>query len=607
MMAGVVAAAGIIAVGAQQAGQVVAPGLVMGRVVDRDDDAPIGGALVETAPLTDGAPAEARVTQLTDSDGRFVFRGLPAGAYEIRVSTGGTGFSPAGYIQSGLGAPIGAYLPGGPGQRRPGGPVEPLSLAPGQTVPDLLVRLWKGAAIGGTVRDELGDPLVDAVVGAVQLANDGAWLSGPTTRTDDLGRYRLSALLPGRYVVFVPQVTLGRVANAELPGIAVGDATVSASVRDSANNYLAPARAGAALRVFRTTFHPDATTAGAAAVVSLGAGDDVAAVDVTLTPVPAVPVSGVVSRAGGGVGGVEVRLFPAGAGGEATGILETAMSVTDGLGRFVFPLVPAGRYVVRATLAGREAPAGARAALPPGAWMYDTVEVGDRPVRDLVWSLYDGGAVEGALEFAGSATPMEAAALREVRVSLRPLDPLFRTPAASPSASPGDDRRFRIAGVPPGRYLVRVSLPPNSPWRLRSVMAGATDVTDRPLNAAGSLAGMRVVLTDAPATVTGRAQLGSPGEQAVGVALFPADEALWPDARSLSARCQYRRVSADGTFAFAGVPEGTYFVAAVDDGEADGWPDVSWLRRLARVATPVTVAAGRPASALSLTVLAVPR
>ena len=145
---------------------------------------------------------------LTDAQGRFVFRNLPKGTYSLMATIGGSGYSPSGFIVTGLGHQIGAYLDGSYGQRRPGGPSQSIDLAEGERIGDAVIRLWKGGAISGRVFDEAGEPLVDVAVAAVQRGADGRLYTGPTDRTDDRGAYRIATLKPGSYLVVVPQTQL---------------------------------------------------------------------------------------------------------------------------------------------------------------------------------------------------------------------------------------------------------------------------------------------------------------------------------------------------------------------------------------------------------------
>jgi len=104
----------------------------------------IAGALVTeqgrpvrraTVRLIGGVPATTR-TASSDTNGRFVFAGLPQGIY--RLSAAKPGFIEASY-----------------GAKRPGAgmPGTPISLAGDQRVDDIVLRLARGGVISGTVTD----------------------------------------------------------------------------------------------------------------------------------------------------------------------------------------------------------------------------------------------------------------------------------------------------------------------------------------------------------------------------------------------------------------------------------------------------------------------
>jgi hypothetical protein len=118
-----------------------------------------------------------------------VFRDSPKGNYVVRAPS----------------AP--GYLVGGYGQNRPYGPVQPITLsADDSKIGDLTIRLWKTSAIGDTVVDETGEPLVGLSVTALRrtLANGMVRLASATTAsTDDRGVYRMPTLGPGDYLVAV--------------------------------------------------------------------------------------------------------------------------------------------------------------------------------------------------------------------------------------------------------------------------------------------------------------------------------------------------------------------------------------------------------------------
>jgi hypothetical protein len=609
--------------------------LVVGRVIDQADQRPISGVAVTLMRQGEFASvSEQPRRQITDALGRFVFRELPGGQYSLETEYGGTGFSPSGFIQSGFGFRIGAYLNGGYGQRRPGGPLQPLALADGQAISDIVIQMWKGAAISGVVVDDLGEPVVDTVIGAAQLSGDGRLISGPTVRTDDRGMYRLSALAPGRYIVFVPQTTtamsaeladdlmrrIGELAIAkdpaavpapapELTGIRVGSAIVKTASSGLIDGNLMPRRDGDAIFVYQTTFYPNAASLASAVPIQVASGDDRNGVDVSLQPVRAATISGTLSAGGVPAAAVRLHLVPA-TGPPDAALFEVASAQTDGLGRFTFPLVPVGSYRITAAndpVSPGPASAATQGLRPPGgpgAWVNDAVSVGPEGLKELALSLRPGLSVKGQVEFSGvGPTPTEAE-LSKMTIGVRPAAPRARNDpsggAAQAIAAAGG--AFAAVGVAPGRYVVRVTgLPPNSPWRLQSVTIGGRDVNDLPFDLAEDVANARVIFSDRPSAVSGRVTSSSPDEGAAAVLLFPADRALWPDARAMMRRTRMVRTGGAGEFNFADVPAGDYFIVAVPDAATAEWPDATFLAKAATAATSVRLNAGdRPS--LSLTV-----
>ena len=156
-----------------------------------------------------GAPLGTSIRVLTDAQGRFLYRNVPAGSFTLRATIGGNveggGFMWAG----GLGPQVGPYLNGGYGQRRPGGSLQSIDLADDEQVDDVVIKLWQGGSIEGRVFDESGEPMVDVVVAAPRLSADGRLQNGPTVRTDDRGAYHFGTLVPGDYVVVVTQLATG--------------------------------------------------------------------------------------------------------------------------------------------------------------------------------------------------------------------------------------------------------------------------------------------------------------------------------------------------------------------------------------------------------------
>jgi Carboxypeptidase regulatory-like domain len=178
-------------------------GSMIGRVVDADSGKPIAGALV-TAVVTPKNPPAGGLAQaasslanigttiiigpgmdftspriVTDAAGSFVFRNLPAGAYQFETSARG-------------------YSGGEYRQLQPDGPGQALDLADGQHVADITIKGWKDAAISGRVVDEAGDPVVGVFVRVLRRVMNGGQPAlqqfDRGEATDDRGMYRAHGL-----------------------------------------------------------------------------------------------------------------------------------------------------------------------------------------------------------------------------------------------------------------------------------------------------------------------------------------------------------------------------------------------------------------------------
>jgi hypothetical protein len=153
-----------------------------GQVVDGATGKPVSSASLELAtPLWE--PVGKLVS--SDSEGRFMFRGLSAGRYVLSASRPDFGTVYYGELPD-----QGAFLTIPVGDEAPQEPV--------------LFRIKPLGTISGTVRDHYGDPVERAMVEAARLYwRDGkiVSISAGQAVTDDRGRYRLNRLRPGSYSV----------------------------------------------------------------------------------------------------------------------------------------------------------------------------------------------------------------------------------------------------------------------------------------------------------------------------------------------------------------------------------------------------------------------
>src|SRR5213593_4241327 len=106
-----------------------------------------GAPAPPAAPNTAGQPgaasnaaAAALLPVMTESDGKFVIKDLPAGSY--RLSAARNGYSKQEY-----------------GQRSLRGPGTPITLQAGQTLKDIVFRLTPAGTITGRLTDSTGEPM----------------------------------------------------------------------------------------------------------------------------------------------------------------------------------------------------------------------------------------------------------------------------------------------------------------------------------------------------------------------------------------------------------------------------------------------------------------
>jgi hypothetical protein len=466
-------------------------GALSGVVTDGKTGLPLEGALVH---LTGGgqAPSGPRPGQVTDSKGRFIFTHLPPFADYV-VSAARAGYLSGGYKRA----------PGVTTAAR-------IALGDAEWLQSADVQLWKPASITGVIRDELGDPVVGVPVRAlasVQIAGRRHQAAGPAAMTDDRGMYRLADLRPGDYLIHVPsvQITLPATIGAGRPtaGRTGGPASatgalpnVPAIVRGEGItglmvDYYATPPPGSGAMAYAMAFHPSALSAAQATPVTLTYGDQLENVDVQLSLVPTVTVSGRVTGPAGMIERVPVRLLPVGSESLAFGA-EAAFTQTDADGEFTLMRVPAGDYTLIASRSvaeyTRSGPSISTDIMPSAAIMITSmsmgqvsgvdgvsfssrstagtavagrlpVSVGDRDLAGVTVPLSTGVKVSGHFLWDGQQAAPETIKLRP-SVRLEPADGDLskgvRTPMTfrSGNESLPTPLPFEVEGVLQGRYVI---------------------------------------------------------------------------------------------------------------------------------------------------------
>jgi hypothetical protein len=596
-------ALGAASVVAQTPAPPTGTGLILGRVVDATTGRPLADVTVTlTEPPAQG-PGTAAPKVMTSGDGYFLFSALARGGYSIAASKGG-------------------YVPGAHGKLQPSGGGSTLDLADGERRADVTIPMWRYAALGGTVVDEVGEPLVGVQVRLLRRSVvAGAWRltpAGNPPTTDDRGVYRAAQLVPGDYIAVVVTtiatvptraqdaysdgVMTGSIspyqagvdagsglALASAGGLRVGDFLLKPGAggftgADPATPRIAPPRADGRLFVYPTLYYPAETMATQATVITLAAGEERSSVDFQQRPVLSTRVSGTIVGLDGPSSNMEVTLLANGS--ESLSreqSFESATTVSDTVGRFTFLGVTPGEYTIKVLHApARPAPTppsrsvfvqvgrstissvvpGPPPPLPiePPLSVRRPVSGTDREVTGLTVALREGARIGGHVDFIGSAVRPTTDQVQRAVITIDSAD--------GRTTGPSGAFQIRQAQFDADGQLVSYQLPPGKYVIRASVLAGwkfagatldGQNVTDAPFEI-GTTDVTRLVITyaDRQADLSGTVRNDTRGPSA------GAEVVLFPtDPRAWTG---YGTVSRRVRNGWAG-KDGTFIIPDVPPGE----------------------------------------
>ena len=254
-------------------------------------------------------------------------------------------------------------------------------------MPDLTLRMTRGAVLSGTITDENGAPAVGVSVRALQLRvqnGERTWVgvasSGSTFETtDDRGMYRFFGLPPGDYTVNAqPRMTSGEIkamTESEIRAVMQALAQQTAQTPGTGAAPQPPQQRDleATTVAYAGVFYPGATVAASASSVTIAAGEERRGVDFPLKLVRTARVEGIiVPPPGVAPQAVQIMMMPstttggAAAAGAAIEIMAMNRVVPGPDGKFQFTGVAPGDYTISARVNGPgNVPPGAPPPPPP--------------------------------------------------------------------------------------------------------------------------------------------------------------------------------------------------------------------------------------------------
>lgn len=536
-------------------------GRIRGRVLASDGAGPIRRAQVRIS-----GPEVAPKAALTDSEGRFEFRELPAGRFTLQATK--SGFVNVQY-----------------GQTRPFESGKPIELADKQGLDNADISMPRGSVIAGRIVDEFGDAIPDVSVTAMrQTWQNGRRRLVPSpgrvAQTNDLGQFRIYGLPPGDY--YVSATLRGGLEMMETELTMLSGASTGAGPTASAP------KSG-----YSATYYPGTPNVAEAQRITLAAGQESSSADFALVAVKLAKVSGIVIGSDGKpLEGAAVSVAPSNR--EFGGLMAQQSARSSKDGSFTLNSVAPGDYSLQVrsmqvmtstqgdnvvmfrsvSMGGGESESGST-----------PLAVAGEDVSGIVLTTSKGGSATGHLVFDGP----KPQSLGSIRIMSMPVDSDGPTLGGG-GATAKEDGSFELKGLM-GPRLIRLSAPPG--WTLKSVRLNGTDITDvgTEFKPGETTSGLEVELTNKATSVNGSAT-ASDGSllKDYTVVIFSETPEHWrlPMTRWVTGT----RPDQDGRFKVQNLPAGNYLAIAVDYLPQGEWGDPELLDRLKSKAKRFTLGDG---------------
>lgn len=507
---------------------------IKGRIVAADTGQPLRRATVRAM-----APElRESVSTTTGADGQYEFKDLPAGRYSVSASKG-------------------AYAQLSFGQTRASEGGRPIEVGENQTIDRIDLRLPRGGVVTGVILDEFGEPVPDASVTPLrqQYVNGQRRLMpvGRSAMSNDIGGYRLFGLAPGSYYLSVSSRSVIAMMN----------------TRNEDRSGYAP------------TYYPNTSDVGSAQRLTVGAGQTMADVNITLVPTQTAEVSGtVVDPSGQRVRAGVVLAMPRAAmmlpGPPTVGMIRPD-------GTFTIGGVAPGEYLLRASM-----PPDAAGGAPMLA-ATATVTVGGQDVTGVQLVPAVPGTVRGRVTLdGGTVTAAGGAPLQLVFSPISPEDAMLGMMAGVGPATVRDDLTFESRAAA-GKMVAR--LLSDGRWSLKAVRHQGVDATDTGLDirSGADVDDVEIELTSRKQEVSGLVTAaGKPTTQYTAI-VFAQDRERWTAG---TRHIAVGRPDQEGRFRVRTLPPGDYYAVAVASVEPGAWMDPDFLDSVRHAAVSVSLHEG---------------
>ncbi len=506
---------------------------VSGRVISAATGDPLKKAYVTIAKSDMGRRAQP-YTALTKDDGLFEIPDIPAGQYRMTVNRNG-------FVR---------YLYGARNARQQQGGA--LTLAAGQKLTGLTVKLTPGAVITGRIVDQDGEAMSNVMVSVLRytyMDNERRLAPAETAMTNDLGEFRIFGLQPRSYYLSA------QVRNGGGPGGRAGFMMMFDGEEGDQS--------------FGSVYYPGVNDVANANSIELRAGEEFRA-DMTIMPVRTFRVSGRVIDVNGEpakegmamlISRNNATFMPAG-----MGQIGGGPGVRDG--RFEIRGVAPGSYTLTAFVRGEEM-----------ASAQTEVDVTESNVENVNVSLSSAREIPGVLRIEGDNGKLKASDFS-----------LFFMPSRGgmfggfANAQVKEDGSFVAKNLMLDDYIVSVNLA-NQDAYLKSIRAGGEELLYTGLNVARARPPIEIIISTRAGSAEGTVKdSDSKAAQGALVVLIPEKPV-----RTRQGAARTASTDQNGYYKFRGLRPGKYQLYALEDADDDEYQDANFSKRHADQATTIEV------------------